>query len=151
MPSEAARYGMSSNSSSPHELGGESRSRFSVVSPLRSRLSARSRGNLTVNRDLNSGNRTRLRPEVVEAVRAVDIAAEFAELARAEGLEPAGAALAWAAQQPGVSTVIPGARHADQARSNAAAGDVPALSPEFLDAVEELYDSRIRAQVHSRW
>ncbi|GAA1999249.1 hypothetical protein GCM10009755_03390 [Brevibacterium samyangense] len=114
-------------------------------------MSARSRGNLTVNRDLNSGNRTRLRPEVVEAVRAVDIAAEFAELARAEGLEPAGAALAWAAQQPGVSTVIPGARHADQARSNAAAGDVPALSPEFLDAVEELYDSRIRAQVHSRW
>jgi aryl-alcohol dehydrogenase-like predicted oxidoreductase len=64
---------------------------------------------------------------------------------------PAQAALAWVVQQPGVSTVIPGARSADQARANAAAADVPALGEAFLDGVRNIYDERIRAQVHHRW
>ena len=42
---------------------------------------------------------------------------------------PAQAAIAWLWQQPGVTTVIPGARNVDQARSNAGAGLVPALGP----------------------
>ncbi|HET9650501.1 MAG TPA: hypothetical protein VFP34_20030 [Microlunatus sp.] len=53
--------------------------------------------------------------------------------------------------QPGVSTVIPGARSVDQVRSNAAAGSLPRLSPEFRAALADLYDRRIRASVHSRW
>ena len=47
-------------------------------------------------------------------------------------------------QQPGVSTVIPGARNVDQARANAAAGLVGELPPAFLDGVADLYDRRIR-------
>ncbi|HXR44127.1 MAG TPA: aldo/keto reductase, partial [Pseudolysinimonas sp.] len=81
----------------------------------------------------------------------VDAAVEFSALAESAGMSPAQAALAWLAQRPGISTVIPGARNAVQARANAAAGDLPALDPGFDAAVHELYDRRIRAAVHDRW
>ena len=81
----------------------------------------------------------------------VEAAREFSTLARAHGLEPAAAALAWVAQLPGVSTVIPGARSVGQAEGNAAAGSVADLGPEFTAAVRDLYDRRIRAGVHDRW
>ena len=55
------------------------------------------------------------------------------------------------AQQPGVTTVIPGARNAEQARSNAAAGSAPPLGQEFLAGVRHTYDTVLRASVHPRW
>jgi aryl-alcohol dehydrogenase-like predicted oxidoreductase len=64
---------------------------------------------------------------------------------------PAQAALRWVIDQPGVTTVIPGATSARQARQNAAAAGLPPLTPAELAAVEGLYDRRIRAQVHDRW
>ena len=64
---------------------------------------------------------------------------------------PAQAALAWVVQQPGVTTVIPGARSPEQARANAAAGSLPPLGEEFLAAVADLYDRRLRASIHPRW
>ena len=67
------------------------------------------------------------------------------------GLSPAEVALAWVWQQPGVTTVIPGARNAAQARANAAAGDADPLPPAFLDGVRELYDRYFREAVHGRW
>ena len=57
----------------------------------------------------------------------VEAAREFSALAAGAGLEPARAALAWVAQLPGVSAVIPGARNAQQAQANASAGSVPAF------------------------
>ena len=81
----------------------------------------------------------------------VEGAREFSALAAAAGLEPARAALAWVAQLPGVSTVIPGARNAQQAQANASAGSVPAARAEFTAAVHELYDRRFRAAVHPHW
>jgi len=83
----------------------------------------------------------------------VAAAVEFSRLVAALPFEatPAQAALAWVAQQPGVSTVIPGARSIEQARSNAAAGSLPALPADFLAGVQDLYDRSIRPQVHSRW
>ena len=81
----------------------------------------------------------------------VEAAREFSVLAADAGLAPATAALAWVAQLPGVSTVIPGARNVAQAESNAAAGSVPQLPASFTDAVRELYDRRFRAAIHSRW
>ncbi|MGK5499792.1 aldo/keto reductase [Streptomyces sp. URMC 125] len=80
----------------------------------------------------------------------LEAAAEFAELAP-EGASSAQTALRWIIQQPGVTSVIPGARNPEQARANAAAADLAPLPPETLRAVEELYDRRIRAQVHHRW
>jgi aryl-alcohol dehydrogenase-like predicted oxidoreductase len=80
----------------------------------------------------------------------VDAAREFAALVPA-GAAPAQAALRWIIQQPGVTTVIPGARNAGQARQNAAAAGLPPLTDAELRGIEDLYDRRIRAQVHDRW
>ncbi len=87
----------------------------------------------------------------VDYATGVEAAQEFAALAAEHGLAPATAALAWLTEVPGVSTVIPGARNPEQARSNAAAGSVAALGPEFHARVVELYDRRIRPLVHERW
>jgi len=86
----------------------------------------------------------------VDFAQGVEAAAEFAELAP-EGATPAQTALRWIIQQPGVTTVIPGARSPQQARANAAAAALPPLPAATLDAVRDLYDGRIRAQVHARW
>jgi len=71
-------------------------------------------------------------------------------------LTPAGAttaqlALRWIIDQPGVSTVIPGARNAEQARGNADAARIPSLDDWTLDRFREIYDERIRPHVHDRW
>ncbi|MFI1953648.1 aldo/keto reductase [Streptomyces xinghaiensis] len=86
----------------------------------------------------------------VDFATGVEAAAEFAGLAP-EGATPAQTALRWIIQQPGVTSVIPGARSPEQARANAEAAALPPLPRPTLDAVRELYDRRIRAQVHSRW
>jgi aryl-alcohol dehydrogenase-like predicted oxidoreductase len=80
----------------------------------------------------------------------VDAAREFAALAPA-GATAAQAALRWVIQQPGVSTVIPGARNPEQARQNAAAAELPPFTDAELGAIEQLYDRRFRAQIHDRW
>ncbi len=67
------------------------------------------------------------------------------------GASTAAFALRWIVDQPGVSVVIPGARNPDQARANAAAADVPPLTPAQLHAVQRIYDERIREHVHGRW
>jgi aryl-alcohol dehydrogenase-like predicted oxidoreductase len=80
----------------------------------------------------------------------VDAAREFAALVPA-GATPAQAALRWIIQQPGVTTVIPGARNPEQARLNAAAADLAPLGDAELGQIKDLYDRRIRAQVAGRW
>jgi aryl-alcohol dehydrogenase-like predicted oxidoreductase len=96
----------------------------------------------------------------VDYATGVQAAAEFAALAAAPGAfdgVPGGvpttaqAALRWAVQQPGVTTVIPGARDVRQARQNAAAADLPALSDDALARICDLYDKYFRAEVHPRW
>ncbi len=84
----------------------------------------------------------------------LEAAEEFTRLVDQHGPQGASAAqtaIAWAWQQPGVSTVIPGARSAEQARANAAAGDLPPLSSGLRDGVRDLYDSRLREAIHPRW
>jgi aryl-alcohol dehydrogenase-like predicted oxidoreductase len=89
----------------------------------------------------------------VDYATGVEAAQEFSALVSSSGLDitPAQAAIAWIWQQPGVSTVIPGARNVGQARANAAAGLVGELPADFLEGVRDLYDRRIREQVHARW
>jgi aryl-alcohol dehydrogenase-like predicted oxidoreductase len=84
----------------------------------------------------------------------VEAAVEFSALVAEHlpaGVTPAQAAIAWVVAQPGVTTVIPGARNPAQARSNAQAGRIGPLDPAFLEGVRALYDARIRAAVHDRW
>ncbi len=60
-------------------------------------------------------------------------------------------ALRWVIDQPGVSTVIPGARNVEQVRGNAAAGSAAPLTEAQRLAVQDVYDRIIREHVHHRW
>ena len=60
-------------------------------------------------------------------------------------------ALRWIIDQPGVSTVIPGARNAEQVSANVAAADLAPLRAEQLAGVRDVYDRVIREHVHDRW
>jgi aryl-alcohol dehydrogenase-like predicted oxidoreductase len=60
-------------------------------------------------------------------------------------------ALRWILMHDAVSTVIPGARSPEQARGNAAAAELPALSDEAMAKVAAVYDERIAPHVAQRW
>lgn len=71
-------------------------------------------------------------------------------------LVPAGASMAafalkWILMNEAVTVVIPGARNAEQARSNAAAADLAALSDDVMTAAREVYARLIAPHVHQRW
>ena len=67
------------------------------------------------------------------------------------GATTAQLALRWVVDQPGVTTVIPGARSAEQARGNAEAAGLAPLDGEVLDALRDVYDREVREHVHDRW
>ncbi len=60
-------------------------------------------------------------------------------------------ALRWILMSDAVTVVIPGARNAEQARSNAEAATLPALSDEIMSELAAIYDQDIRPHVHQRW
>ena len=68
-----------------------------------------------------------------------------------EGATLAQTALKWILMHPAVSTVIPGAKNAHQAKDNASASELNDLPPSIMQKVREVYDERIREQVHSKW
>ena len=75
---------------------------------------------------------------------------------RLRGVVPADAtmaqfALRWIIDQPGVTTVIPGASRVSQAQQNATAASLAPLNDEQLDACRQVYDDLIRGHVHPRW
>ncbi|MCZ2856954.1 aldo/keto reductase [Blastococcus sp. VKM Ac-2987] len=80
----------------------------------------------------------------------VDAAREVAAIA-GDAVPTAAFALRWIIDQPGVTTVIPGARNVTQVRGNVAAATMAPLSDAQLADLERLYDERIRAHVHDRW
>lgn len=72
------------------------------------------------------------------------------------GLTPQGAstaqlALRWVIDQPGLTTVIPGARNARQAVDNAEAASLAPLSAEQQAELRDIYDRDIRKHAHSQW
>jgi aryl-alcohol dehydrogenase-like predicted oxidoreductase len=80
----------------------------------------------------------------------VAAAREVADIAGPE-VTTAAFALRWVIDQPGVTTVIPGARNVEQALGNVAAAALPSLTAAQLADLERVYDERIRAHVHDRW
>ncbi|MEO5832471.1 MAG: aldo/keto reductase [Nakamurella sp.] len=77
-------------------------------------------------------------------------AVEELRAALPEDVPLAPAALRWIIEQPGLTTVIPGARNAAQVRRNAAAGSSE-LPAGFTDAVRTVYNEMLRADIHPRW
>jgi aryl-alcohol dehydrogenase-like predicted oxidoreductase len=80
----------------------------------------------------------------------VQAARELSELVD-DGSTLAQFALRWVIDQSGVSTVIPGARNAEQVAQNVAAADLPPLRAAQREGVREVYDRLIREHVHDRW
>lgn len=60
-------------------------------------------------------------------------------------------ALRWILMHDAVTCTIPGAKRPLQEKDNAAAADFPPLSDEIMKAIKDLYESRIKPQVHQYW
>ncbi|WP_404432403.1 aldo/keto reductase [Microbacterium lacus] len=99
-----------------------------------------------------------------ETFSGVDFATGLDAVAALSGALPEGvslpaATLAWIASQPGVTTVIPGARSVAQAESNADAGALldGAVSAAGFDVaafgvvVREVYDRLLKDSIHPQW
>ena len=67
-----------------------------------------------------------------------------------EGWTTAQFALRWLTQS-GVTTTIPGARTIEQARANAAVGDLPMLDEPTMAQLAHIYNESIREHVHAKW
>lgn len=80
----------------------------------------------------------------------VDAADELKKLVP-EGKTLAQFALKWILMHPAVSTVIPGAKNAEQAIANARASELEAIPPSAMQEVHRVYDEKIRALVHDKW
>lgn len=71
-------------------------------------------------------------------------------------LVPAGASMAafalkWILMDEAVTVVIPGARNEVQAKGNAAAAELAALSADVMTATKEIYARLVAPHVHQRW
>lgn len=71
-------------------------------------------------------------------------------------LVPAGQTLAqfalrWIQMHPAVTCSIPGGRSPKQVEDNAAAADLPPITPETMAAVQQVYERFAKPQVHQRW
>jgi aryl-alcohol dehydrogenase-like predicted oxidoreductase len=80
----------------------------------------------------------------------------FGAVDELRALVPPGATLAqfalrWILMFDGVTCAIPGAKRPEQADQNIAAAELPALTPEQMAKVREVYERRIRPHVHQRW
>lgn len=67
------------------------------------------------------------------------------------GMSMAQLALRWILMHPAVTTTIPSAKNPEQAHQNAAAADLPPLSPELMAEIRGIYDQFVRPAVHQRW
>ncbi len=94
--------------------------------------------------------------DVGETFAGLDYETGLSVVEELRSLVPAGATLAqlalrWILMSDAVTAAIPGAKTADQARSNAAAADLAPLPPETMDRIARLYEERARPLVHQRW
>lgn len=94
--------------------------------------------------------------DVGETFSGVDYATGLTAVCSLTGVLPAGMtmaqfALRWILDHPEITVVIPGASSPEQARSNAAAAELPPLPGPALQAVRDIYDELIRPSVHDRW
>lgn len=94
--------------------------------------------------------------DVGETFAGVPLEAGLQAVEEVRKLVPAGTAMAsfalrWILMHEAVTVAIPGARNAAQAQANAAASDLPALSPDVMAAAKDIYDRLIAPHVHQRW
>lgn len=91
-----------------------------------------------------------------ETFSGVDYDTALAAVEEIRALVPQGAsmsqfALRWILMFDAVTCAIPGGKRPGQVADNAHASDLPPLSPEAMNQVKAIYDSRIRPLVHQLW
>jgi aryl-alcohol dehydrogenase-like predicted oxidoreductase len=91
-----------------------------------------------------------------ETFAGVDYETGLKAVEELRALVPAGTSMAqfalrWILMSDAVSTVIPGAKNSQQEEQNAAAADLPPLSPETMQKIVAIYEQRIRPLVHQYW
>lgn len=79
----------------------------------------------------------------------IDCAEELKKIFGTDRLAPI--AIRWILMHPEVSVVIPGASRTEQLQNNIAAAELPPLTKEQMQAVQVLYDTRLRQIIHSQW
>ncbi|CAH0340328.1 aldo/keto reductase [Rhizobium sp. CECT 9324] len=94
--------------------------------------------------------------DVGETFAGVPFETALAAVEEIRKLVPAGStmaafALRWILMHEAVTVVIPGARNGEQAKANAAASDLAALSADVMAAAKDTYDRLIAPHVHHRW
>ena len=83
-----------------------------------------------------------------------DVALQAVEEIRSlvpQGASMAQFALRWILMNQGVTTVIPGAKNAEQAKANNAASDLAPLTDEAMAALRGIYLEKVAPFVHQRW
>ena len=68
-----------------------------------------------------------------------------------EGVSMAQFALRWILMFDAVTCAIPGAKNPEQAIANSQSSDLAPLSADTMQAVQDIYERYIRADVHHRW
>lgn len=86
----------------------------------------------------------------VEYNLGLDIVIQFRPLVP-EGATMAQFALRWILMFDAVTCAIPGGKRPSQVEDNAHASDLPLLGDKVMRKVSEIYDTRLRAEVHQRW
>ena len=115
-----------------------------------------SRGSVFEPNDHRAYNRNGEAFDVGETFAGLDYEAGLAVVEELRPLVPAGAtmaqlALRWILMHDGITAAIPGAKSPEQARANAAAADLPPLSPETMAAIARIYETHAKPLVHQRW
>jgi aryl-alcohol dehydrogenase-like predicted oxidoreductase len=94
--------------------------------------------------------------DVGETFSGVNLRTGLEAIERLRPMVPKGAtmaqfALRWILMFDAVTCAIPGAKNSAQARENAGASALPALTQQEMNQLRELYNAAIGPQVHQRW
>ena len=94
--------------------------------------------------------------DVGETFSGVDYQLGLEAVEEIRGLLPGGVsmsqfALRWILTFDAVTCAIPGGKRPDQVAENCLASDLPPLSQESMNAIQRIYDEKIRSAVHARW
>jgi len=81
----------------------------------------------------------------------IEAGAEVVRIADDLECSAAQLALRWLIDQPGITTVIPGASHPEQATANAEAADLTPLTPDVLAELEDIYNKYAAPYVADKW
>ena len=106
--------------------------------------------------DHRTFNRQGAEFDVGETFSGLDFEVALESVEALKQLLPAGTsmthfALRWILMFEAVSCTIPGGKRPDQVAENCRASDLPALSPEVMQAVERIYLEKAAPLVHQRW